>query len=92
MSKYTKDADRNTRDNDSRDRDSDDHDRRTEPRGPVINMISGGPTAAGLSSNSRKAYAREVMCIVGEPPKRAKTEVALTFDDSDLSGRGEVPP
>nr|XP_017246106.1 PREDICTED: uncharacterized protein LOC108217734 [Daucus carota subsp. sativus] len=86
LSKYTRDADRNTRDNDSRDRDNDDHDRRTEPRGPVINMISRGPTAAGLSGNSRKAYAREVMCIVGEPPKRAKTEVALTFDDSDLEG------
>ena len=86
LSRYTRDADRNPRDNDSRDRDNDDHDRRTEPRGPVINMISGGPTAAGLSSNSRKAYAREVMCIVGEPPKRAKTEIALTFDDSDLEG------
>nr|XP_017221323.1 PREDICTED: uncharacterized protein LOC108198053 [Daucus carota subsp. sativus] len=86
LSRYTRDADRNPRDNDSRDRDNDDHDRRTEPRGPVINMISGGPTAAGLSSNSRKAYAREVMCIIGEPPKRAKTEIALTFDDSDLEG------
>ncbi|XP_063946002.1 uncharacterized protein LOC135151472 [Daucus carota subsp. sativus] len=86
LSRYTRDADRNPRDNDSHDTDNDDHDRRTEPRGPVINMISGGPTAAGLSSNSRKAYAREVMCIIGEPPKRAKTEIALTFDDSDLEG------
>ncbi|XP_063938095.1 uncharacterized protein LOC135147955 [Daucus carota subsp. sativus] len=86
LARYTRDADRNPRDNDSRDRDNDDHDRRTEPRGPVINMISGGPTAAGLSSNSRKAYAREVMCIIGEPPKRAKTEITLTFDDSDLEG------
>lgn len=37
-------------------------------------------TAAG---NSRKAYAIEVMSIVGEPRKRAKIEVALTFDDSN---------
>ncbi|XP_063942760.1 uncharacterized protein LOC135150403 [Daucus carota subsp. sativus] len=86
LSRYTRDTNRNPRDNDSHDRDNDDHDRRTEPRGPVINMISGGPTAAGLSSNSRKAYAREMMCIVGEPPKRAKTEIPLTFDYSDLEG------
>ncbi|KAL8103407.1 hypothetical protein AgCh_027832 [Apium graveolens] len=35
------------------------------PRGPVINTIFGGPTVAGLSKNSRKAYAREVMHIIG---------------------------
>ncbi|KAL8154881.1 hypothetical protein AgCh_000290 [Apium graveolens] len=56
------------------------------PRGPVINTIFGGPTAAGLSKNSRKAYIREVMHIVGEAPKRARTEVTLAFDDSDLEG------
>ncbi|KAL8108705.1 hypothetical protein AgCh_008657 [Apium graveolens] len=56
------------------------------PRGPVINTIFGGPTAAGLSKNSRKAYTREVMHIVGEAPKRARTEVTLAFDDSDLEG------
>jgi hypothetical protein len=49
-------------------------------------MIFGGPTAAGSSRNSRKAYAREVMTVVGEAPKRAKTEVAISFDDSDLEG------
>ncbi|KAL8134681.1 hypothetical protein AgCh_009636 [Apium graveolens] len=59
---------------------------RSRPRGPVINTIFGGPTAAGLSKNSRKAYTREVMHIVGEAPKRAKTEVTLAFDDSDLEG------
>ena len=84
LSRYTKDEHRNPRDNDSHDRDNDDRDRRTEPRRPMINVISAGPTAAGTSSNSRKSYAREVMCIIGESPKRAKTEVALTFHDSDL--------
>ena len=86
LSRYSKDGDRNPRDNDSRDRDNDNRDRRTKPRGPVINVISGGPTAAGMSSNSPKTYAREGMSIVGEPPKRANTDVALTFDDSDLKG------
>ncbi|KAL8105090.1 hypothetical protein AgCh_029036 [Apium graveolens] len=33
-----------------------------------------------------KAYTREVMHIVGEAPKRARTEVTLAFDDSDLEG------
>ncbi|KAL8147772.1 hypothetical protein AgCh_005188 [Apium graveolens] len=59
---------------------------RPRPRGPVINTIFGGPTAIGLSKNSRKAYAREVMHIVGEAPKRARTEVTMSFDDSDLEG------
>ena len=49
-------------------------------------MIYGGPTTAGSSRNSRKAYVREVMSIVGEAPKRARTEVQLAFDDSDLEG------
>ncbi|KAL8116987.1 hypothetical protein AgCh_023241 [Apium graveolens] len=56
------------------------------PRGPVINTIFGGPTVAGLSKNSRKAYSREVMHIVGEATKRARTGVTMTFDDSDLEG------
>ena len=47
-------------------------------------MIFGGPTAARSSRNSRKAYAREVMTVVGEAQKRAKTKVAISFDDSDL--------
>ena len=45
LSKFTKDGDKNHRDNDNRGRDNDD--KRTQPRGPVINVISGGPTAAG---------------------------------------------
>ena len=48
------------------------------------NMIFGGTTAARSSRNSRKAYAREVMTVVGEAQKRAKTKVAISFDDSDL--------
>ena len=51
LSKYTRDGEKNHRDNDNRGRDNDD--RRTQPRGLVINVISGGPTAAGTSSNSR---------------------------------------
>ncbi|XP_063941432.1 uncharacterized protein LOC135149610 [Daucus carota subsp. sativus] len=85
LSKFTKDGDKNHRDNDSRGRDNDD--KRTQPRGPVINVISGGPTAAGTSSNSRKAYAREVMNIVGEPPNRTKIDYAMTFDNIDLEKR-----
>nr|XP_017228856.1 PREDICTED: uncharacterized protein LOC108204075 [Daucus carota subsp. sativus] len=84
LSRYTRDTDRNSRDNDNRGKDNDDRDKRNQPRGPVINVISGGPTAAGLSTNSRKAYAREVMCILGEPPKRAKIEFSLAFDNLDL--------
>ncbi|XP_063947130.1 uncharacterized protein LOC108204072 [Daucus carota subsp. sativus] len=84
LSRYTRDTDKNPRDNDNRGKDNDDRNKRNQPRGPVINVISGGPTAAGLSSNSRKAYAREVMYIVGEPPKRAKIEFALAFDNLDL--------
>ncbi|XP_063935188.1 uncharacterized protein LOC135147005 [Daucus carota subsp. sativus] len=84
LSRYTKEGDKNARGNDDRGRDNDD--RRNQPRGPVVNVISGGPTAAGTSSNSRKAYAREVMSIVGEPPKRARIELPLTFNDSELEG------
>lgn len=49
-------------------------------------MISEGTTIVGSSRNSRKAYARVVILIVGEAPKRAKTEIVLAFDDSDLEG------
>ncbi|XP_074337390.1 uncharacterized protein LOC141674578 [Apium graveolens] len=49
-------------------------------------MISGGPTAAGTIRNSRKAYAREMMSIVGEPSKRSKSEITLKFGDPDLEG------
>ncbi|XP_074351497.1 uncharacterized protein LOC141690611 [Apium graveolens] len=76
------------RDNDRRDDDrrGNDRDHNPQPRGPVINMISEGPTAAGTTRNSRKAYAREVMSIVGEPSKRSKSEVTLEFGDPDLEG------
>ena len=74
------------RDYEDKRRDQDDRWRNPQPRGPVINMIFGGPTAVGTTKNSRKAYVREVMHIVGEPSKRAKTEVSISFDDSDLEG------
>ena len=76
LSKYTRDGDRSLQDNENRSPDNDDRDRRTQSRGPVINIFSGRPTAASTSSNSWKAYAREVMSIVGEPPKKAKIEVS----------------
>ncbi|XP_074355728.1 uncharacterized protein LOC141695379 [Apium graveolens] len=38
------------------------------------------------TNNSRKAYAREMMCIVREAPKCAKIEIALMFDVYDLEG------
>ncbi|KAL8135527.1 hypothetical protein AgCh_010247 [Apium graveolens] len=76
------------RDNDRRDDDrrGNDRDRNPHPRGPLINMISGGPTTAGTTRNSRKAYAREVKSIVGEPSKRSKSEMTLEFGDLDLEG------
>ncbi|KAK3007626.1 hypothetical protein RJ639_014112 [Escallonia herrerae] len=54
---------------------------------PVINTISGGPSAGGLTSSSRKAYARQVNLTQG-PTKRTKvsTSLALEFDDADLDG------
>ncbi|XP_074330471.1 uncharacterized protein LOC141667730 [Apium graveolens] len=76
------------RDNDRRDDDrrGNDRDRNPQPRGPVINMISGGPIVASTTRNSRKAYAREVMSIVGEPSKRSKSEMTLEFGNPDLEG------
>ncbi|XP_074347250.1 uncharacterized protein LOC141686091 [Apium graveolens] len=76
------------RDNDRRndDRRGNDRDRNPQPRGPVINMISGGPTATGTTRNSRKFYAREVMSIVGEPSKRSKSELMLEFGDPEIEG------
>lgn len=86
LNRYTKDGGRDDEDRRSDQRDQDDRRRNTQPRGPVINMIFGGPTAAGTSSNSRKAYAREVMHIVGEAPKREKVEIVIVLEDSDLEG------
>ncbi|XP_074336969.1 uncharacterized protein LOC141674145 [Apium graveolens] len=76
------------RDNDRRDDDrrGNDRDRNLQPRGPVINMISGGPTVDGTTRNSRKAYAREVINIVREPSKRSMSEMTLEFGDPDLEG------
>ncbi|XP_074324003.1 uncharacterized protein LOC141660923 [Apium graveolens] len=88
--RFTKgeEAEGQKRDNDRRDDDrrGNDRDRNPQPRGPVINMISGGPTVAGTTGNSRKAYTREVMSIVGEPSKRSKSEMTLEFGDPDLEG------
>ncbi|KAK3009556.1 hypothetical protein RJ639_013786 [Escallonia herrerae] len=52
---------------------------------PVINTISGGPSARGLSSSSRKAYARQINLTQG-PIKRVKASATLEFDDSYLEG------
>ncbi|KAK3041361.1 hypothetical protein RJ639_002342 [Escallonia herrerae] len=54
---------------------------------PIINTISGGPSTGGLTSSSRKAYARQVNLTQG-PAKRTKaaTSLALEFDDADLDG------
>ncbi|XP_074327987.1 uncharacterized protein LOC141665902 [Apium graveolens] len=74
------------RDYNERRRDQDDQGRNPQPRGPVINMIFGGTTAAGSSRNIRKAYTREVMHITGEAPKRTKTGVSMEFNHFDLEG------
>ncbi|KAK3015577.1 hypothetical protein RJ639_007750 [Escallonia herrerae] len=56
------------------------------PKDPhVINTISGGPSAGGPSSSSRKAYARQVNLAQG-PAKRTKASISLEFDDADLDG------
>ncbi|KAK3020028.1 hypothetical protein RJ639_004988 [Escallonia herrerae] len=63
--------------------------RRTDeapPKEPhVINTISGGPSAGGPSSSSRKAYARQVNLAQGQA-KRTKASISLEFDDADLDG------
>ncbi|KAK3007570.1 hypothetical protein RJ639_014416 [Escallonia herrerae] len=58
----------------------------TQPKDPpVINTISGGPSAGGLSSSSRKAYARHVNLTQGSA-KRPRTSTSLEFNDADLDG------
>ncbi|KAK3017080.1 hypothetical protein RJ639_007011 [Escallonia herrerae] len=52
---------------------------------PVINTISGGPSTGGLSSSSRKAYARHVNLTQGSA-KRPRTSTSLEFNDADLDG------
>ncbi|XP_074383132.1 uncharacterized protein LOC141724769 [Apium graveolens] len=75
--------DNNQRDNDRR---GNDRDRNPQPQGLLISMITGGPTTAGTIKNSRKAYAREVMSIVGDIPKRSKMKMTLEFGDPGLEG------
>ena len=53
-------------------REIEDQDRRPQPRGPVVNMISEGPTTAGTSKSSRKAYAQELLQVVGGPSKKVQ--------------------
>ncbi|XP_074336294.1 uncharacterized protein LOC141673442 [Apium graveolens] len=88
--RFTKgeEAEGQKRDNDRRDDDrrGNERDRNPQPRGPVINIISGGPTAASTTRNSRKTYVIEVISIVGEPSKHSKSEMTLEFGDSDLEG------
>ncbi|KAK1403967.1 hypothetical protein POM88_003572 [Heracleum sosnowskyi] len=90
LNKFTKDGNQGSQRGNYKRKDYDRRDndqyRNPKPRGPVINMIFGGPTDAGSSRNSRKAYARKVMTVVGEAPKRARTEISIGFDDSDLEG------
>ncbi|KAK2998990.1 hypothetical protein RJ639_024408 [Escallonia herrerae] len=52
---------------------------------PVINTISEGPSAGGLSSSSRKAYAQQVNLTQG-PAKRSRASTSLEFNDADLDG------
>ncbi|KAK3023124.1 hypothetical protein RJ639_042713 [Escallonia herrerae] len=49
---------------------------------PVINTISGGPSAGG---DCLKAYARQVN-LTQRPPERARAPASLEFNDSDLEG------
>lgn len=49
-----------------------------------MNMILRDSIIVGTSRNSSKAYAKEVMQVVKEAPKCAKTDITMTFDDSDL--------
>ena len=55
----------------------DDHDKNTQPR---------GPTTARTMENPRKAYAREVLQIIGGPSKKARIETIISFNDDDLEG------
>ena len=82
MAKYTKDGNGG---NNSRERQyREDRDRPPQLLGPEVNMISGGPTAAGISKISRKSYTREVLQVVGGPSKKARIEAIISFDDNVL--------
>ncbi|KAK3008068.1 hypothetical protein RJ639_013511 [Escallonia herrerae] len=52
---------------------------------PVINTISGGPSAGGLTNSSRKAYTRQVNLTQGLT-KRPRASTSLEFNDFDLEG------
>ena len=84
MARYTKEG--NGENNNHKKQDRDDRDRQPHPLGPVINMISRGPTTAEMSKSSRKAYAREVLLAVGGPSKKARTEAVISFDDTNSEG------
>ena len=86
LNKYTKDGNNDNRYNRNNQNNRDNNNKRPQPRGPVVYIISGGPTAAETTSNSRKAYTREVLQIFGGPPKKAKTGVTISFGDKDLEG------
>ena len=55
----------------------DDRDQHTQPR---------GPTTTRTMENPRKAYAKEVLQIVGRSSKKAKVETIISFNDDDLEG------
>ena len=55
----------------------DDRDQHTQPR---------GPTTTRTMENPRKAYAREVIQIVGRSSNKAKVETIISFNDDDLEG------
>ncbi|KAK3012405.1 hypothetical protein RJ639_012054 [Escallonia herrerae] len=57
-----------------------------QPKDPsVINTISGGPSAGGLTNSSRKAYAWQVNLTQGLT-KWPRASTSFEFNDSDLEG------
>ena len=82
LARYTKEGNGGNSNCERQDRD--DQDRRPQPRGPVVNMISGGTTTARMSKNSRKEYTREVLQVVGGPSKKAIIEAVISFDNNHL--------
>ncbi|KAL8092507.1 hypothetical protein AgCh_034686 [Apium graveolens] len=85
---------------DDRRREQDDQGRNPHPRTPVMNAIFGGPrprgpvkntifwrtNCCGLIQKLEESLTTEVKHIIGESPKRARTGVTMTFNDSDLEG------